>query len=261
VSARSRTADAPVTQQRVQAGYDAALNVTEPLMIKVHHLDNSRSQRVLWMLEELGLPYQVVTYARDRKTWLAPKELHAIHPLGKSPVLQDDALVLAESGAILEYLADRYDSGRQLSPEPLPAQADERVRYRYWMHYAEGSAMPPMLLTLVFARLRKAPMPFFARPIARSIADKAMKGFVGPQVKLHMDWMERELGAAPWFAGERFTAADIQMSFPIQAAAVRGGGLEPYPRLASFLERIQQRPAYQRALERGGPMDLGAGGR
>ncbi len=228
-------------------------------MIKVHYLDHSRSQRVLWMLEELGLPYQVVTYQRDRKTWLAPQALRDVHPLGKSPVLQDDALVLAESGAILEYLADRYDSARQLSPELLPAQAPERIRYRYWMHYAEGSAMPPLLLSLVFARVRKAPMPFFARPIARGIADRVMKGFVGPQLTLHLDWMERELGSAPWFAGERFTAADIQMSFPIQAAASRAGSMAAYPKLRSFLQRIEQRPAYQRAVERGGALDLGAG--
>ncbi|MCF7752765.1 glutathione S-transferase [Bacillus subtilis subsp. subtilis] len=228
-------------------------------MIKVHHLDHSRSQRVLWMLEELGLPYQLVNYQRDPKTWLAPQALREIHPLGKSPVLQDDALVLAESGAILEYLADRYDSGRQLSPELLPAQADERVRYRYWMHYAEGSAMPPLLLSLVFARLRKAPMPFFAKPIARGIADKVMKGFVGPQLTLHLDWMERELDRSPWFAGERFTAADIQMSFPIQAAASRAGSMDAYPNLQRFMQRIAQRPAYQRATERGGALDLGAG--
>lgn len=228
-------------------------------MIKVHHLDHSRSLRVLWMLEELGLPYQVVNYQRDPKTWLAPQALREIHPLGKSPVLQDDALVLAESGAILDYLADRYDSGRQLSPELLPAQASERLRYRYWMHYAEGSAMPPLLMSLVFARVRKAPMPFFARPIARSIVDKVMKGFVGPQLKLHLDWMERELGQSPWFAGERFTAADIQMSFPIQAAASRAGSMANYPKLQAFLQRIEQRPAYQRASGRGGALDLGAG--
>ncbi|MFG6111679.1 glutathione S-transferase family protein [Stenotrophomonas nematodicola] len=228
-------------------------------MIKVHHLDHSRSLRVLWMLEELGLPYQVVTYQRDPKTWLAPPSLREVHPLGKSPVLQDDALVLAESGAILEYLADRYDSGRQLSPELLPAQASERLRYRYWMHYAEGSAMPPLLMSLVFARVRKAPMPFFARPIARGIVDKVMKQFVGPQLTLHLQWMEHELGQSPWFAGERFTAADIQMSFPIQAAASRAGGMQAYPKLQGFLQRIEQRPAYQRASDRGGALDLGAG--
>lgn len=228
-------------------------------MIKVHHLDHSRSQRVLWMLEELGLPYQLVNYQRDRATWLAPQALRQVHPLGKSPVLQDDTLVLAESGAILEYLADRYDSGRQLSPEPMPAQAPERLRYRYWMHYAEGSAMPPLLMSLVFARVRKAPMPFFARPIARGIVDKVMKGFIGPQLTLHLAWMESELGQAPWFAGERFTAADIQMSFPIQAAAARAGSMDAYPRLQAYLARIQQRPAYQRAAERGGALNLGAG--
>ncbi len=228
-------------------------------MIKVHHLDHSRSQRVLWMLEELNLPYQVVTYQRDPKTWLAPQALRDIHPLGKSPVVEDDALVLAESGAILEYLVDRYDSARQFSPEPLPLQSPERLRYRYWMHYAEGSAMPPMVMSLVFSRLRKAPMPFFARPIARQIADKALKGFVGPQIKLHLQWMERELGNTPWFAGERFTAADIQMSFPLQAAAARGGDLSAYPRLRSFLERIAQRPAFQRAQAKGGALDLAAG--
>ena len=228
-------------------------------MIKVHHLDHSRSQRVLWMLEELGLPYQLVNYQRDPTTWLAPPALREIHPLGKSPVLQDDTLVLAESGAILEYLADRYDSARQLSPELLPAQSAERLRYRYWMHYAEGSAMPPLLLSLVFARVRNAPVPFFAKPIARGIADKVMKGFVGPQLKLHLQWMERELGQSPWFAGERFTAADIQMSFPIQAAASRAGSMDAYPKLQAFLQRIEQRPAYQRATERGGALDLGAG--
>lgn len=230
-------------------------------MIKVHHLDHSRSQRVLWMLEELNLPYQLVNYQRDPKTWLAPAALREVHPLGKSPVLQDDTLILAESGAILEYLADRYDSARQLSPEPLPAQADERVRYRYWMHYAEGSAMPPLLMSLVFARVRNAPMPFFAKPIAKGIVDKVMKTFVGPQLTLHLDWMEGELSASPWFAGERFTAADIQMSFPLQAAASRAGNMERYPKLQAFLQRIEQRPAYQRAVERGGPLNLGAGAR
>lgn len=230
-------------------------------MIKVHHLDHSRSQRVLWMLEELGLPYELVTYQRDPKTWLAPKALRDVHPLGKSPVLEDQGLVLAESGAILEYLADRYDSQRRLSPDVMPPQASERLRYRYWMHYAEGSAMPPLLMALVFARIRNAPMPFFIKPVARMIADKTMQGFISPQLKLHLDWMEAELGKSEWFAGERFTAADIQMSFPIQAAASRNGSLEKYPRLRAFIARIAERPAYQRAEARGGPLDLGAAGR
>ena len=221
-------------------------------MITVHHLNNSRSQRVLWLLEELGLDYTVVRYQRDPRTLLAPPSLRAVHPLGKSPVLVDGGNTLAESGAVLEYLVERYDAARAFAPSPGTA---EHLRYRYWLHYAEGSAMPPMLLSLVFSRLKKAPMPFFARPIARSIADKALQGFVAPQVRLHLDYMEAELGKARWFAGEDFSAADIQMSFPVEAAAARAG-LENHPKLADFLVRIHARPAYQRALEQGGPFDL-----
>jgi glutathione S-transferase len=204
------------------------------------------------MLEELGLPYQVVNYQRDPKTWLAPQALRDVHPLGKSPVLQDDALVLAESGAILEYLVERYDTAHDFAPSP---GTPESLRYRYWMHYAEGSAMPPLLLSLVFSKLKQAPMPFFAKPIAKGIADKVMKTFVGPQVKLHLDYMESELGKSRWFAGDGFSAADIQMSFPVEAAAARHG-LEDKPNLRGFLQRIHARPAYQRALEQGGPFDL-----
>jgi len=221
-------------------------------MITVHHLNNSRSQRVLWLLEELGLDYTVVRYQRDPATMLAPPSLRAIHPLGKSPVVVDGDHTLAESGAVIEYLVERYDAARAFAPSPGTA---EHLRYRYWLHYAEGSAMPPMLLSLVFARLKKAPMPFFAKPIARSIADKALRSFVGPQVKLHLDYMESELGKHRWFAGDDFSAADIQMSFPIEAAAARAG-LQNYPRLAEFLTRIHARPAYQRALQQGGPFDL-----
>jgi len=228
-------------------------------MLTVHHLDNSRSLRVLWMLEELGLAYELKQYARDAKTMLAPPELRQVHGLGKAPVLQDGTRVLAESGAILDYLADSYDSERVLSPAPLPAASDERMAYRYWLHYAEGSAMPPMLLTLVISRIRNAPMPFFAKPIARAIADKAEKGFVGPQRRLHLDWMEQRLAASPWFAGKRFTAADIQMSFPIQAAASRGDGLADKPALRGFLQRIEQRPGYQRAVARGGSLEALSG--
>lgn len=223
-------------------------------MLVVHHLENSRSLRVLWMLEELGLPYDIRSYARDKRTLLAPPELRAVHGLGKAPVLQDGERVLAESGAILEYLAEAYDRDCVLSPRPASAGIEERLAYRYWLHYAEGSAMPPMLLTLVMSRIRSAPMPFFVKPVARAIADKAEQGFIGPQRRLHLDWMERRLAESPWFAGERFTAADIQMSFPIQAAAARGGGLGERPALARFLQRIQQRPAYQRAEGQGGAL-------
>ncbi|WP_226468541.1 glutathione S-transferase [Luteimonas panaciterrae] len=223
-------------------------------MIKVHHLNNSRSQRVLWLLEELELPYEVVRYQRDPKTLLAPPELRSIHPLGKSPVVEIDGKVLAESAAIIETLIERYDLAYRFSPPPQPQDADERLRYRYWLHYAEGSAMPPLLLSLVFSRIKQAPMPFFAKPIARGIADKALSSFVGPQVKLHLDYIESELASHAWFAGDRFTAADIQMSYPVEAAAARAGS--DRPRLKAFLERIHARPAYQRALEQGGPYSL-----
>lgn len=221
-------------------------------MLTVHHLNNSRSQRVLWLLEELGLEYTVVRYQRDAQTMLAPPALRKIHPLGKSPVLVDGKNTLAESGAILEYLVERYDTAHDFAPSP---GTPEHLRYRYWMHYSEGSAMPPLLLSLVFSKLKQAPMPFFVKPVARGIADKAMSSFVGPQVKLHLDYMEGELGKSPWFAGKDFSAADIQMSFPVEAAAARAG-LKDRPKLQGFLDRIHARPAYQRALEQGGPFDL-----
>lgn len=221
-------------------------------MVAVHHLNNSRSQRVLWLLEELGLDYNVIRYQRDAETMLAPPSLRKVHPLGKSPVVVDGENTLAESGAILEYLVERYDTAHDFAPSPATA---ERLRYRYWMHYAEGSAMPPLLMSLVFSRLKQAPMPFFVKPVAKGIADKMMKVFVGPQVKLHVDYMESELGKSRWFAGDEFSAADIQMSFPVEAASARHG-LEDKPNLRGFLQRIHARPAYQRALEQGGPFDL-----
>jgi len=218
-------------------------------MITVHHLDHSRSHRVLWLLEELELLYEIKRYPRDPKTMLAPAELKAVHPLGKSPVITDGELTLAESAAILEYLLERYGNGR-LAPQSSNA---EYRRFRYWMHYAEGSAMPPMLLKLVFDRVATGPMPFFIRPVARAIAKGANRAFIGPQLKTHLDYMEAELGKSDWFAGDAFSAADIQMSFPIEAARARAGLDESRPRLMNFLQRIQQRPAYKRAVERGGP--------
>jgi glutathione S-transferase len=221
-------------------------------MITVHHLNNSRSQRVLWLLEELGVPYEVKRYERDAKTMRAPATLRAVHPLGKSPVVTDGALTLAESGAIIEYLADRYGDGK-LAPQP---GTPERQRYIYWLHYAEGSLMPPLLMKLVFNRVAKAPMPFFVRPIARKIAEGAMTAFIGPEIELHLDYLEGELGRSTWFAGSKFTAADVQMSFPLEAAAARGGFGARRPKLAAFVERFQARAAYKRALERGGPYEL-----
>ncbi len=221
-------------------------------MIIVHHLNNSRSQRILWLLEELGLPYQIRRYERDPKTMLAPPELIAVHPLGKSPVITEDGQTVAESGAIVEYLIERHDSGR-LRPAAGTAQ---RLRYTYWLHYAEGSAMPPLLMKLVFDSLPKQPMPFLVRPIVRRIASGAVDGFVMPQLDRHFDFWESELRDRDWFAGETFTAADIQMSFPVEAAAARAGLDQRRPRLMDFLKRIHARPAYVRALEKGGAYDL-----
>jgi glutathione S-transferase len=222
-------------------------------MITLHHLNNSRSQRILWMLEELGVPYEIKRYQRDLETMLAPPELRAVHPLGKSPVITDGELTLAESGAIIEYLADRYGDGKL-----IPAHGTaERLRCNYWLHYAEGSAMPPLLLKLVFNRVRTAPAPFFVKPIARTIANKVDNSFIDPQLKLHLDYLEDELGEREWFVGDSLSAADIQLSFPLEAFAARGGLETGYPRLADFLKRIHARPAYQRALMKGGEYRLG----
>jgi glutathione S-transferase len=218
-------------------------------MIVVHHLNNSRSQRVLWLLEELGVAYEVKRYERDAKTMLAPPSLLAVHPLGKSPVIVDGTVTVAESGAIVEYLIDHYGAGRLIPPAGTP----QRLRYTYWLHYAEGSAMPPLLLKLVFDRVANSPAPWPISAVARSIAKTVQTSFIGPQLKRHLDYMESELAAHTWFAGEDFTAADVQMSFPLEAAAVRAGLDASRPHLMAFLDRIRARDAYKRALERGGP--------
>lgn len=218
------------------------------MSLVVHHLNNSRSQRVLWLLEELALPYEVERYQRDSNTMLAPPSLRRVHPLGKSPLVTDGERVLAESGAIIEYLADRYGAG---SIAPV-LTAPERLRYIYWLHYAEGSMMPLLLLTLIFDRVENAKLPFFAKPISKRISSDVHRRFIDPQLKLHLDYVEGELAKQPWFAGESFSGADIQMSFPIEAASSRGG-LGDRPQLRAWLERIHARPAYRRALERGGP--------
>jgi glutathione S-transferase len=221
-------------------------------MIVVHHLNNSRSQRILWLLEELGLDYEIKKYERDPRTMLAPPELRAVHPLGKSPVIQDGDTIVAESGAIIEYLVGRYGDGRLVPAAGTP----ERLRYTHFLHYAEGSAMPPLLLKLVFDRVESTPAPFFVRPIARAIARKVKDSFVLPQIRQHLTWLDGELAGRTWFAGEEFSAADIQLSFPLEAAAARGGLDGQYPKLSAFLERIHARPAYRRALERGGQYDF-----
>ncbi len=203
-------------------------------MIVVHHLENSRSQRILWLLEELGLPYEVRRYERDRKTMLAPPELRRVHPLGKSPVIEDDGKVIAETGAIVEYLVDKADG--RLGP---PSRREDRLRYRHFLHYAEGSMMPPLLAMLVVRRLGLLGRP--ARPPVQKMLDQ------------HLDWLEAELAGRPWFAGDSFTAADIMMSFPLEASRHRAGLNESRPNLIDWLERIHARPAYGSALKKGGP--------
>ena len=218
-------------------------------MITVHHLNNSRSQRVLWLLEELGVPYEIKKYQRDPKTMLAPETLRGVHPLGKSPVITDGDATVAESGAIVEYLIEHYGQG----PLVPPPGTDERRRYTYWLHFAEGSAMPPLLLKLIFDRIESAPMPFFVKPVARGISRKVKAMTVEPNLKRQLDFMEAELGKSEWFAGNAFSAADIQMSFPVEAAAQRAGLAASRPKLMNFLKKIHARPGYRKALERGGP--------
>jgi glutathione S-transferase len=216
-------------------------------MITVHHLNNSRSQRVLWLLEELGLPYEIQHYQRNPATNLAPPELLQVHPLGKSPVITDGEAAVAETGAIVEYLVDK--AGGRLKPAHGTPQ---QRRYTYWLHFAEGSAMSPLLLSLILGRIRKAG-PFFVRPVTRKIADTVMASFVAPNIQRQLAYMEGELATRAWFAGDEFSAADVMMSFPLEVAVVRGGlDATTHPKLADWLARIHARPAYQAALQRGG---------
>jgi len=220
-------------------------------MVTVHHLNHSRSQRVLWLLEEIGVPYEIRRYQRDARTMFAPESLKAVHPLGKSPVITDGGLTLAESGAILEYLVERYGAGRLAPPAGTPA----RERYRYWLHYAEGSLMPLLVMKLVFARLKTVRVPFFVKPVVKAIVAKVNKNFLDPQLHQHLTFIEGELARGPWFAGDELSAADVQMSFPVEAASARAG-LGEFPKLRAWLDRVHARPAYRRALEKGGPFEV-----
>ena len=219
-------------------------------MLTVHHLNNSRSQRVLWLLEELGVPYEIVKYERDPKTMLAPAALQKIHPLGKSPVVTDGADTIAESGAIIEYIVDKYGAGRLVPKSSTP----EFLRYRYFMHYAEGSLMPFLLLKLIFSKVRETKVPFFIKPITRKIANGADQGFIDPNLTRHIAFLDDALAKSTWFVGDDLTAADIQMSYPLEAIAARTP--DAPERIGAFVRRIHDRPAYQRALERGGPNEI-----
>lgn len=222
-------------------------------MITVHHLEYSRSQRPIWLLEELGVEYEVKRYKRDPVTVLAPPELSGVHPLGKAPVITDGDVTVAESGAIIEYLLDRFDDGRL-----RPQDEAGRRQLTYWLHYAEGSFMPLMILSLIMRRIESAPMPFFAKPIARGIVRKVRGGYLDPNLEKHLGFVEASLGDTGWFCGSDFGAADIQMSYCLEAAEARTDLQEKYPNIARFLERIRSRDAYQRALQAGGPASIPA---
>lgn len=219
-------------------------------MITLHHLNNSRSQRILWMLEELGLAYEIKRYERDATTNLAPDSLKKIHPLGKAPILSDGDVVIAESGAIIEYLGFTYGKGKY-----TPDFATEAGRqYRYWLHFAEGSLMPPMVAKLVFDKVRAKAKPFFVKIIANKIADKVMDGYFNPNIIANMQLIEKHLATNTWFAGDALSGADFQMSFPLEAAVARGASAQ-YPNITAFVQTIHAREAYQAALSKGGQYD------
>jgi glutathione S-transferase len=229
-------------------------------MITVHHLETSRSQRVLWLLEELGVPYELKIYKRDPRTRLAPPELKQVHPLGKSPVITDGALVVAESGAILEYLAETYSDQARGDLAGLLATpgTPEHRQLRFWMHYAEGSLMNWLVMKLVFMTIPTQPMPFFVKPIARQLCLKVQAKLIDPNLKTSMDFMESHLGKNTWFAGEQMSLADFQMSFAVAALLARSNAARQCPNIAAWLARIEARPAYQRALAKGGPVVMSA---
>ena len=227
-------------------------------MITVHHLEQSRSQRVLWLLEELELPYKIIVYRRDKKTRLAPAELKAIHPLGKAPVITDGKLVVAESGAILEYIAEKYGAelgGELADLEPARGSKEHR-QCRFWMHYAEGSLMNWLVMKLVFMTIPTQPMPFFVKPIARKICNTVLIRLIDPNVDTAMEFMEDHLAKHKWFAGDRLTLADFQMSFALEAALSRVKNVDRYTHMMAYRQRINDRPAYQRAIAKGGPVVL-----
>ena len=225
-------------------------------MLTLHHLGTSRSHRILWLLEELGVPYELRRYQRDPATRLAPPELKKIHPLGKSPVLTDGELVVAESGAILEYLAECYGAQAPAELAHLePARGTPAHRQcRFWMHYAEGSLMNWLVMQLVFGSIPRQPMPFFVRPVARALCAGVQQKLIQPNVQAALAFMENHLAQHRWFAGEHLSLADFQMSFAVEAALARGAAASAWPHLQAYLQRIQARPAYQRALEKGGPV-------
>jgi len=218
-------------------------------MITLHHLNNSRSQRILWLLEELGIDYEIIHYQRNPDTQLAPESLKAIHPLGKSPLITDGDEVIAESAVIIDYLISQYGQQFQVADDEMQRQVS------YWMHFAEGSLMPQMLLRLIFVKIKMAPMPFFVKPIAKGIADKVLKSFVNPNITANNNFIEDSLKEKSWLVADQLTAADFQMSFPLEAAVAKGTIDDSYPNIKAYVDRIHARPAYQASLIKAGDYD------
>ncbi len=221
-------------------------------MLTIHHLNNSRSQRILWCLEELGVDYDIKRYERDPVTIRAPQSLKDVHPLGKSPVITDGDHVIAESGAIIEYLLHQ-DSEQRFIPRDRQGLLD----YRYWLHFSEGSLMPPLIMRLVFEKMKTSPMPFFVKPVAKGIANKVLNTFVMPEVHSMLRYINEVLAEREWFAGDALSGADFQMSFPLEASVARGLVDERYPHIQRYVTNFQDRPAYLRALNKGGDYDYG----
>ncbi|MCK6788901.1 glutathione S-transferase [Enterobacter roggenkampii] len=219
-------------------------------MLTVHHLNQSRSHRVIWALEELGLPYEIVHYQRE-KNMLAPEALKKVHPLGKSPVIEDNGLILAESGAILEYLQETYDSASRLKPLD-PAH---KVQYRFWLHYAEGSLMPLLLMKLVFNSLGKPPVPFGIRTLGKALGQGVQKAYLNRQLETHARFIESHLAKNSWFAGDTLSMADIQMSFPIFALLARSG-IANLPHIQAWKTKVENSPGWQKTLQQGGPLSI-----
>lgn len=220
-------------------------------MLQVHHLNNSRSQRILWMLEELRLDYEIVKYQRDSQTMLAPDSLKQVHPLGKSPVVTDGDNTIAESGAIIDYLGRCYGDGLLRPTETEDGYQD----YQYWLHFAEGSMMSPMLIKLVLQKVEENAAPFFVKFIAKQINNKVNQNFIHPNLTRLFAYVDTHLAVNEWFAGGKLTGADIQMSFPLEAAAHRGI-VDKYPAILDYVAKIHARDAYKIALEKGGEYEF-----
>lgn len=214
-------------------------------MIKLHHLENSRSTRILWLLEELNLDYELITYKRTAKTLRAPKSAQSLHPLGRFPIVEVDGRILVESGAIITYMVAREGKCK-------PTDEEDQLQYTYWLHYAEGSAMTPMIVKLITTGMKNTKLPFFIKPIVKSIAKKIDQSFTDGEIQTHFGWIEKFLSEHQYFAGDHFSAADIQMSYPIQASFVRSDVFPNRPFTQAWLDRVQSRSAYQQALIKGG---------